>query len=824
QIQNQSSSRFSINVCQSVQDGNIACLNPNQYTTCWNGAPNTTAQSCAIGSACCNNKCIPSSSGTCPNVCSSLPPQTNTCFNNIACGLPSGLTLDSGLTYSANVSVVPVPVNVCSGVLDNNIACRSTTTYNYCLNGALVQQPDISCPKGTLCCANSNSCETADKCASLYPSKCANIPDGHIVCTSQTTFDTCYAGGVSGDKAQSCAAGTVCCADGRNRCDFKHNCGSVLGSLLTASSTIVPVINPAGNVCASVTNGAYSCVNPSQFVKCMGGLSASNALSCPAGMKCCGGSCVQFNNPSCNVCNGVSDSNIACTSANAFTICSNQSPLTPPQYCASGLSCCGNSCPQLLLMSTTTPISKFDPFCVGIMNNNIACVSKTTFVYCSGSSACCSDTNACGSSCSATLPSKCATLANGASICTSKTTFSTCTANQIAVSPESTCPALTVCDSTSNSCVYKTQATSVMGVALSILPKPVKQEDGSTSICANVEGTLSVCNQSPTTAPRLCADGTFCLNGICLSFDHPSSNVCYGLPDNAIACSSSNSFVTCANQDIASSPLVCPAGTSCCSNACRDSNSPACGVIQSITPQPSPTPTPTKVSLDCNKIADNNLICRTAESFNYCLNGGISTSLLDSSCPYGTQCCGDTNSCQETCKINLPSRCRAYKDGAVLCVSDTDFNICSGVVTFANAKPQSCSPGTVCCADTNTCNFPAACGSQLPKQLAQYSSLKSYVSSSTPANVCDQNGVATNLIAQCPSGKKCCNNSCVSPESAQCNGCAVALDYSTVCTSADSFSICMKNQLGSVPEKCPSGFRCCGNSCVAAGDPACGGQ
>ncbi|KAI9336754.1 hypothetical protein BDR26DRAFT_864511 [Obelidium mucronatum] len=354
-----------------------------------------------------------------------------------------------------------------------------------------------------------------------------------------------------------------------------------------------------------------------------------------------------------------------------------------------------------------------------------------------------------------------------------------------------------------------------------ILTATVDKVDGSTSICAGVENRRSVCvnpsqysvcmNGVPTSNPTSCDDGTTCVNGFCVALDHPSANVCYSALDNNIACTSERSYVSCLNQDIISSPIKCPQGTKCCGNACRDESSPACGALPSQPPQPSTTPIPSTPQLDCRKIKDNNIICRSADNFNYCLSNSLTSTLLDTSCPFGTYCCGETNSCQPSCQVTLPSRCAAVPDGSQLCVSDTEFNLCSGGA-FALARPQKCSPGTECCADSNVCNFKAACGKQLPKSLLPYSQVQASVSFGTPINVCAQvpesqmaclnptfyttcqNGFPSNIIAQCPAGKKCCNNACLSPENAQCNVCAVAVDYGVACTSEDSFTICLDNR------------------------------
>jgi hypothetical protein len=135
---------------------------------------------------------------------------------------------------------------------------------------------------------------------------------------------------------QTCSPGSVCCAD-TNRCDFAGNCGTILppASQLVSFSSL-PSFS-ASNVCQSKADGITSCVNPSQITICASG-NPTTPQSCANGTKCCGDSCVFPIDPLCggNVCNGVVDTGIACTSATQFVTCLNNGIL---EYAFTSIGC-----------------------------------------------------------------------------------------------------------------------------------------------------------------------------------------------------------------------------------------------------------------------------------------------------------------------------------------------------------------------------------------------------------------------------------------------------------------------------------------------------
>ncbi|KAI8616833.1 hypothetical protein BC830DRAFT_168080 [Chytriomyces sp. MP71] len=231
---------------------------------------------------------------------------------------------------------------------------------------------------------------------------------------------------------------------------------------------------------------------------------------------------------------------------------------------------------------------------------------------------------------------------------------------------------------------------------------------------------------------------------------------------------------------------------------------------------------------------------QTFEAFDYCLNGTWMNA-TETSCPIGTHCCGDTNTCviPGICKTKLPSRCDRVPNGTMLCLSDTMYGICqNGALSSTN--PETCPSGFVCCESRNACTSPAACKFLMPPALQSLSSVKTFIKLSPVENVCDQvssnsmaclnpshyticmNGVPSTLAAQCSPSQKCCNNSCVDPKDRSCNVCAVATDFSIACISNTSFTVCLKNQMLTVPEKCPEGTVCCGNACTQPGTTLCG--
>ncbi|KAI8616834.1 hypothetical protein BC830DRAFT_168106 [Chytriomyces sp. MP71] len=272
-----------------------------------------------------------------------------------------------------------------------------------------LRTPDLPCPIGTICCPSLNTCTTASKCDKAYSSKCASIPDDGILCASLNTYDVCLSNNIlESAQNQTCPQGTVCCADGINRCDFRFNCGAVLPMTSVVEATsFLPKINPAANVCTSVADNVQACINPTIITTCLQGHAASLGQACQKGTKCCAGNCVPPGSPSCNTCNGVPNAEIACTSVDSYTICMNQNPLTVPQKCAKGTVCCGNACvsikdpacvaevpvvsnlgviesSQPLLLKSMSVQSLNDDICRGLTDNNIACLTATTFVFCSG--------------------------------------------------------------------------------------------------------------------------------------------------------------------------------------------------------------------------------------------------------------------------------------------------------------------------------------------------------------------------------------------------------------------------------------------------------
>jgi hypothetical protein len=51
----------------------------------------------------------------------------------------------------------------------------------------------------------------------------------------------------------------------------------------------------------------------------------------------------------------------------------------------------------------------------------------------------------------------------------------------------------------------------------------------------------------------------------------------------------------------------------------------------------------------------------------------------ETSCPLGEECCAESQTCQTagSCKELLPHTCSSKEDGAVACISDTEFLFCA---------------------------------------------------------------------------------------------------------------------------------------------------
>ncbi|KAJ3193777.1 hypothetical protein HK101_004088, partial [Irineochytrium annulatum] len=434
--------------CTGVRNGDIVCRSSSTFNFCMSNALVYAAdQNCAPGTVCCasTNKC--DFSYNCPawnaspavanNTCAGIPDNHIVCtsltsFNicqkqtlfpwpNQSC--PAGLVCCQGLNrcdYAANCPYSPFylpptastpsvsggplsfTANTCVGVTDGRIACKSTLTFGYCMNGAFVYGGDQSCPLGTVCCSKTNMCDFAYNCpqngsppatltqtptiGSATPStspvtvtlgNCNGKANGFLVCTSTTQFNYCFNNAQLTAPPQSCAPGTVCCA-ATNRCDYANNC-------------------PAANVI--ITAGNPGTANPTAVPTTV----PAAGRTFPAG----------YGN-----CSAIPSGNIVCTSGYTFNFCNNGVMYnSPDQTCAPYTVCCptSNQCTFASWCKSAIPIvnativgqvaspppamtpapGPSGATCKGITDGNIVCVDSTSFNICSAGAFASAKTQAC---------------------------------------------------------------------------------------------------------------------------------------------------------------------------------------------------------------------------------------------------------------------------------------------------------------------------------------------------------------------------------------------------------------------------------------------
>ncbi|KAI8850779.1 hypothetical protein BC829DRAFT_141842 [Chytridium lagenaria] len=226
-------------------------------------------------------------------------------------------------TTSQSLGLFPtdVPAPTCVGSTTGNIVCKTSRTFNFCINGALLNTPDQTCPPGTVCCASSNSCDFQFNCQSVRPpttlppvnvvptttgfvgpvptippATCPGRGNGNIICTSSSTFNICLNGEKAGPNDQQCPPGTVCC-QATNACDFAANCPPVVivppttsiaatNPIVIPTTTIVPptvttTLTPIptevfNRVCG--TTVGFKCMTPTTFNFCENGRKFFNFL------------------------------------------------------------------------------------------------------------------------------------------------------------------------------------------------------------------------------------------------------------------------------------------------------------------------------------------------------------------------------------------------------------------------------------------------------------------------------------------------------------------------------------------------------------------
>ncbi|KAI9346092.1 hypothetical protein DFJ73DRAFT_482770 [Zopfochytrium polystomum] len=1039
--------------CTNKPDNYVVCTSATTFNICKSGAKPYADQTCQAGLICCEG------AQRCDATCAApyVPPPTTpapstppTTYGSSCTGKPDGYVvcqskttlnycLSGALVKAVDQSCPPgleccqaqqacgypgcsytPPPKTCAGLKDNQIVCKSLTTFNICFNGVEASAVDQSCPATTVCCGNLNRCDVAG-CAGTpsvvppvsppppppynpnpNPAGCTGKKDNQIICRSTTTFNICHDGVFSGQD-QKCPNKLVCC-DNLNRCDYAGCVGTpspIPQDGSSGSYTKTPQVKNSGGSCVGKADGYVTCTAPNTFNICAGGVKSGVwDQYCPAGLTCCEktqsceSSCPSYvppTPPAIN-CDGLADSTFVCTGGNTFTLC--QGGLaTPSQTCPSGLVCCSGKGKCDYPGCATTPYVPPTPStpayvppvinCKGVPDGKIACASATSFricqnglpassvdINCQPGLYCCANTNKCdvagcpgaGYVAPAPVPydpSVCQNVKDGNIYCTSANTFNMCQNGLPVSSSSQTCPPGLVCCAASNRCdvpgcpvsygsvvapTYSGGSTfkyAPIVVGLSVkspssittcdcsgqpdnrlrctspttfnfcygqtpvtaydqscpagltcceatqrceascssappqyAPSPPVYTPSSGSLCSGISNNGVVCT-GPTTfnicwnqtyasaVDQSCPSGQTCCSntGRCDSADCPTSvtyapppygppHTCSGKKDNQIICTGSNTFKYCVNQQIYSSnDITCPAGLVCCegTNRCDVAGCP--GSAPTYTPPPTPAYIPPPVyAPSCSGAKDGSIICRSKTTFNYCKSGSV-LNAADQSCPYGTVCCAQSNLCDYpgNCASVLPPStiptlpapsCSSISDGGIACISLYQFRYCSKGA-FVSSAPQTCAKGTVCCADSNRCDYLSNCKSVLP--VAPPVDVPTYTTSS---NICA--GLPDNHVAcvntksfslclnqvpstgnqNCAAGTVCCGNACVYPDDPKCGGvpqnpCLSIPDGGMACSDTAKYVLCQNSSPITPSMPCAPGTVCCGNACVFSSDPMC---
>ncbi|KAJ3074683.1 hypothetical protein HDU98_010573 [Podochytrium sp. JEL0797] len=144
--------------------------------------------------------------------------------------------------------------------------------------------------------------------------------------------------------------------------------------------------------------------------------------------------------------------------------------------------------------------------------------------------------------------------------------------------------------------------------------------------------------------------------------------------------------------------------------------SPAAPVVGGGGYQPSVNTPPTS----CHGQTDGTFMCSSSSQFTYCSAGVLQLSQVQS-CQPGLVCCPTTKACTYpgTCPnapagnwapaTNNPDNCKGAKDYSFVCPNPTQFTYCLANAPVAS-QLQTCQPGLVCCATSQSCVYPGQCG------------------------------------------------------------------------------------------------------------------
>ncbi|KAJ3109028.1 hypothetical protein HDU96_007342 [Phlyctochytrium bullatum] len=542
----------------------------------------------------------------------------------------------------------------CDGVKDGDIVCRSPNTFNFCVGGKFVMAEVQRCADGTVCCKETNKCDFAFNCPSLpkdTADRCHGKSDSSIICTAPDKFKICASGQSTLTPELSCQPGLFCC-ETLNRCDTSCPQQPLpVQPLPTSTKTAPPppaptVPGPAPTTCALQGDGNIVCKTLKTFNFCINGqFLTSPDLSCPNGTVCCASS------QSC-------DFQFNCKSVRPTAV--NPPPATNPAPLPGG------------------PVPTI-------------------------------------------LPATCQGRPNGSVVCRSATTFNFCIDNVIVNAIDQNCPLGTVCCQAKNTCDFASNCPPVVvAPPLSLSPSPSPSPSPSLPPSQSSPSPI----QAITTRTSSRASTTRSPTPV-------SYGSCAGADPGSLVCMSRKNFKYCQAEgiilDSASQP--CPFGTICCASTRRcilpgDCPDPAPTVSSEIAP-----PQPTSIFNRFCGSSYTGLKCTGRNTFNFCESGVLNHS-KDQTCAGGLVCCPTLGACtfEAQCPIAVGAAaqdyvppvpaytgqgvaakvCNGVLDGAVICLTDKEFNYCLSDA-FLYEKPMACPSDTVCCIYTNRCEWAWNC-------------------------------------------------------------------------------------------------------------------
>ncbi|KAJ3108791.1 hypothetical protein HDU96_007420, partial [Phlyctochytrium bullatum] len=563
-------------------------------------------------------------------------------------------------SVTSNTSASPTTTTLvydgtCDNVKDGDIVCQSRSSFNFCVGAKFLWTTSQQCAPGTVCCKDTNKCDFDFNCPSIpkdTTDRCFGKADNSIICTATDKFQICTNGRSNLFPAQSCQPGLVCC-EALNRCDT------------TCPGQPLPPPQPI----------------PVQ---------TSTSPTVPSSL------------PGPTNCAGQGDGNIVCKTLKTFNFCIDGQFLTTRDLtCPDGTVCCASSqsCDWQFNCKSVRPTIANPPPAANPAPTSAAPIPTI-------------------------LPATCQGRTNGNIICTSGTTFNFCIDNAPVNSQDQSCPPGTVCCQAKNTCDFASNCPPVVVVPPSPSPSP----------------SPSPVFSSPRPSPPSPSPGTsrpaITTTSSAMAPTVPYGS-CAGAAAGALTCVSSTSFKYCLSDGLIldTNPQPCPLGTICCAskrgcvrpNDCSD----PLPTLSSQLPAPSPTSI-------FNRLCGNSytgLKCTSKTTFNFC-EAGVLNNAVDQTCAGGLVCCPTTGGCtfESQCPIAVGAAaqdyvppvpvytgpgvaakvCTGVLDGAVICLTDKEFNYCLSDGPLLPLIRKTCVAGGVCCATTGVCQLPETCPSTLP--------------------------------------------------------------------------------------------------------------